>query len=66
MTAPGSFEDRSMERSPGAILRHPPRVENVFPGRWRVALDAFGHGTATYDLELRSLAYFPVKNGRAK
>jgi hypothetical protein len=25
-----------------------------------------GMGTATYDLELRSLAYFPVKNGRAK
>jgi hypothetical protein len=30
-----------------------PSPTNVFPGPWRVVLDAFGMGTATYDLDLR-------------
>ena len=30
----------------------PPRTE-IFPGRWRLTLSAFGLGTATYELELR-------------
>lgn len=31
-----------------------PPSTDVFPGRWRVTLNAFGFGTATYDLELRA------------
>ena len=31
-----------------------PPSTDVFPGRWRVTLNAFGFGTATHDLDLRA------------
>lgn len=40
-----------------------PATTDIFPGRWRVTLNAFGLGTATYDLELRANGQI---TGRAK
>jgi len=31
-----------------------PPATDMFPGRWRLTLDAFGFGTATHDLDLRA------------